>query len=85
MKKFVALFCLTFILALPVAAMAADTAKTEGIQASPEFYAKADLSSLKGKKLGITIQSLQNAYWAGVMTALGEILQAAGAEYTIVG
>ena len=85
MKKFVALFCLALVLALPVAAMAADTGKTEGIQASPEFYAKADLSVLKGKKLGIAIQSLQNAYWAGVMTALGEILEAAGAEYTIVG
>jgi ABC-type sugar transport system substrate-binding protein len=85
MKKFAALFVLVMVLALPVVAMAADTAKTEGIQASPEFYAKADLASLKGKKLGITIQSLQNAYWAGVMTALGEILQAAGAEYTIVG
>ena len=85
MKKFVALFCLVTLLALPVMAMAADTAKTEGIQASPEFYAQADMSVLKGKKLGITIQSLQNAYWAGVMTALGEILEAAGAEYTIVG
>ena len=85
MKKFVALFCLAAVLALPVMAMAADTAKTEGIQASPEFYTKADMSVLKGKKLGITIQSLQNAYWAGVMTALGEILEAAGAEYTIVG
>ena len=85
MKKFVALFCIAVVLALPVMAMAADTGKTEGVQASPEFYAKADLSVLKGKKLGITIQSLQNAYWAGVMTALGEILEAAGAEYTIVG
>ena len=84
MKKFVVLFCLVAVLALPVMAMAADTAKTEGIQASPEFYAKADLSVLKGKKIGITIQSLQNAYWAGVMTALGEILDAAGAERTIV-
>ena len=84
MKKFIALFCLVAVLALPVMAMAADTAKTEGIQASPEFYAKADLSVLKGKKIGITIQSLQNAYWAGVMTALGEILDAAGAERTIV-
>ena len=55
MKKFAALFCLVAILALPVAAMAADTAKTEGIQASPEFYAKADFSVLKGKKIGITI------------------------------
>ena len=84
MKKFVALFTLAMLLALPVCAMAADTAKTEGIQAPPEFYAKADLSVLKGKKLGITIQSLQNAYWAGVMTALREILTEAGAEFTIV-
>lgn len=85
MKKFAAIFTLVMILALPVCAFAADTSATEGVKASPEFYAKADLSVLKGKKLGITIQSLQNAYWAGVMTALGEILQAAGAEYTIVG
>ena len=85
MKKFIALFCLAMVMALPVAALAADTAKTEGVQASPEFYAKANLEVLKGKKIGIAIQSLQNAYWAGVMTALGEVLQAAGAEYTIVG
>ncbi len=85
MKKLVALFCLAMIMALPVAAMAADTGATEGIKASPEFYAKADFSVLKGKKIGIAIQSLQNAYWAGVMTALGEILEAAGAEATIVG
>ena len=37
------------------------TGVTEGIQASPELYAQADLSVLKGKKIGITIQSLQNA------------------------
>ena len=85
MKKFAAILSLVMLLALPVCAMAADTSKTEGVQATPEFYSKADFSVLKGKKLGITIQSLQNAYWAGVMTALGEILQAAGAEYTIVG
>ena len=84
MKKFTALFVLVMLLALPVAAMAADTGATEGIQASPEFYAKADLSVLKGKKLGVAIQSLQNAYWAGVMTALREVLEAAGAEVTIV-
>ena len=84
MKKFVALFCLALVLALPVCAMAADTGSTEGIQASPEFYAKANMSVLKGKKLGVAIQSLQNAYWAGVMTALEEVLTAAGAEVTIV-
>ena len=61
-----------------------DTASTEGIQASPEFYEKADLSVLKDKKIGITIQSLENAYWAGVMTALQEVLEANGAKVTIV-
>ena len=67
-------------------AAAADnsTESTEGIQASPEFYAKADLSVLSGKKIGITIQSLENAYWAGVMTALEEVLVANGANVTIV-
>lgn len=65
-------------------APADSTASTEGVQADDEFYAKADLSQLKGKKLGITIQSLQNAYWAGVMSALEDILTANGAEYTIV-
>ena len=84
MKKFVAVFTLVMLLALPVCAMAADTGSTEGVQASPEFYAKANFEALKGKKIGITIQSLQNAYWAGVMTALREILDAAGAEFTIV-
>ena len=63
---------------------AEDTGSVEGVQASPEFYAKADLSVLSGKKIGITIQSLQNAYWAGVMTALQEVLEANGAEVTIV-
>lgn len=53
-------------------------------QADEDFYAQADMSILKGKKIGITIQSLQNAYWAGVMKALQEQLDADGAEYTIV-
>lgn len=61
-----------------------DTASTEGVQASPEFYASADLSVLNGKKIGVTIQSLQNAYWAGVMAALEETLKANGASPTIV-
>ena len=42
MKKFIALFCLAMIMALPAAALAADTAKVEGVQANPEFYAKAN-------------------------------------------
>ena len=83
MKKLVALF-LAVIMLMGVCALAESTGETEGIQASPEFYAKADLSVLSGKKLGITIQSLQNAYWAGVMTALDTVLKEAGAEFTIV-
>ena len=60
------------------------TSETEGVQASPEFYAKADLASLSGKKIGVTIQSLQNAYWAGVMTALQNVVEANGGQITIV-
>lgn len=72
---------------------AADTASTgstssssslDGVQADEAFYAKADLTQLDGKKIGITIQSLENAYWAGVMTALQEVLEDNGAQVTIV-
>lgn len=62
----------------------ATTGTVEGTQATPELYEKADKSVLEGKKIGITIQSLANAYWAGVMTALEEQLKDAGADVTIV-
>ena len=75
---------MAFSSAVCVPAFADTTADTQGVQASPEFYAKADLGLLKGKKLGITIQSLRNAYWAGVMAALEDVLKEAGASYTIV-
>lgn len=67
-----------------VASSAEGTANIDGVQADNAFYEKADLTSLKGKKIGITIQSLQNAYWAGVMSALEDILKENGAEYNIV-
>lgn len=35
-------------------------------------------------KIGITIQSLKNDYWAGVMGKLEEILKEAGWEYTLI-
>ncbi len=66
------------------ASSAEGTANIDGVQADDAFYEKADLTSLKGKKIGITIQSLQNAYWAGVMSALEDILKENGAEYNIV-
>lgn len=37
-----------------------------------------------GQKIGITVQSLSNAYWAGVMGKLEELLKADGYEYTLV-
>ncbi|MCR4695198.1 MAG: sugar ABC transporter substrate-binding protein [Pseudobutyrivibrio sp.] len=53
------------------------------VQADETFYGQADLSSLKGKKIGITIQSLQNAYWAGIMTGLTVVLEENGADYDL--
>lgn len=38
-----------------------------------------------GKKIGITIQNYENAYWAGVMGKLEEILNDEGYDVTIVG
>ncbi len=84
-KLFAALLAGAMVLSSAVVpTFAEDTGSVEGIQADADFYAKADLSVLEGKKIGITIQSLQNAYWAGVMTALEEVLTDAGAEYTII-
>ena len=87
MKKRILTILMAGMLAISSMAMvsfAESTGDTEGVDATEEFYAKADFSILEGKKLGITIQSLQNAYWAGVMTALGEFLDEQKAEYTIV-
>lgn len=38
-----------------------------------------------GKKIGITIQNYENAYWAGVMSKLEKILKDEGYDATIVG
>lgn len=84
MKRILALVLAALMVMASVSAYADSTAETDGVQADAEFYAKADLKALEGKKLGITIQSLQNAYWAGVMTALEKVLSDNGAEYTIV-
>ncbi len=84
-KRLIAMVCTgMMVLGTLTGTAMADTEGTEGVQASPEFYAEADLSTLEGKKIGITIQSLENAYWAGVMTALQEQLDEIGASTTIV-
>ena len=85
MKKIVALILACMMLLSVFALAESNTGATEGIQSDAEFYAKADLSILNGKKIGITIQDLKNPYWAGVMTALKAILDENGADATILG
>jgi ABC-type sugar transport system substrate-binding protein len=86
MKKILALILVALLALTSIAAIAeSNTGATEGVQSDAEFYAKADLSVLKGKKIGVTVQDLKNPYWAGVMTALETILKDAGAEATILG
>lgn len=46
---------------------------------------KTEESASGGKKIGITIQNYENAYWAGVMSKLDKILKDEGYEATIVG
>ena len=96
MKKNVSILLITIFVTLFISACAPttdtadivnvtyDTESEDGIRADAEFYAGADLTYLQGKKIGITVQSLQNAYWAGVMTAMRDVLDEAGAKYTIV-
>lgn len=84
-KKLLAMVCAgAVMLGSMVPVMAESTGEIEGVQATEEFYAAADISALEGKKIGITIQSLTNPYWAGVMSAMQEVLGNAGADFTIV-
>lgn len=55
-------------------------AKTEDQTASQ----KAEIPKTKSNKVGITIQSLSNAYWAGVMGKLEEQLKDKGWDYTLI-
>ena len=83
MKKAIALLLL-LVFSLGLCAAAEMTSSVEGIQADREWYDMADCSVLSGKKIGISIQSLKNAYWIGTMGALGEALEGYGADATIV-
>ncbi|MFV0364554.1 MAG: sugar ABC transporter substrate-binding protein [Suipraeoptans sp.] len=56
-----------------------DAATEESADSSSDDSASGDTY-----KVGITIQSLQNAYWAGVMGKLEDILKDAGWEYTLL-
>lgn len=83
MKRIIALvFALALL--LNCAVLAETTGEVQGFQATAEWYGTADYSVLQGKKIGITVQSLTNTYWIGVMGALKEALAGYGAECTIV-
>lgn len=83
MNRIIALV-FTLVLLLNCAALAETTGEAKGFQATSEWYDTADCSVLQGKKIGITIQSLTNTYWIGVMGALQEVLEGYGAECTII-
>lgn len=51
-----------------------DTASTEAAESGSDGEVR----------IGITIQSLQNDYWAGVMGKLEELMKAEGFEYTLI-
>ena len=87
MKKIIAftlliVFCLSGCSSVSKTDVGSDSA-SGSVQADDDFYNQADLTKLKGKKIGITIQTLDNAYWAGVMSALEEQLEQYGVDYTL--
>lgn len=59
-------------------ALVLTTAMTAGMMSGLAVQAEEPI------KMGITIQTLENAYWAGVMTALEEQLTEKGYEFTLV-
>ena len=83
MKRGIAL-TLIIALLLSACALAESTTSVDGAQEAREWYDAADCSILDGKRIGITVQSLKNAYWIGVMAALEDVLQSCGADFRIV-
>ena len=83
MKRWIAL-PLIIALLLNICALAESTASVEGIQESREWYDAVDCSILEGKKVRISVQSLKNAYWIGVMAALEDVMESYGADCKIV-
>ena len=76
-KKIVSiLLCVTM-----VAAMAVGCGSKDG---GSDSKSESGDSKDKKYKVGITIQSLSNAYWAGVMGKLEEQLKDKGWDYTLI-
>ena len=55
-----------------------------GCGGSEEAAEEGGEEAAGGPKVGITIQSLKNDYWAGVMGKLEEVMTEAGYEYTLI-
>lgn len=68
-----------------VASMLIGCSSGSSESSSDDGAAEEGGSESGGKKIGITIQNMENAYWAGVMNKLSEILEEEGYEATIVG
>jgi ribose transport system substrate-binding protein len=62
-----------------------DDASSSGGDTSASGTEAAASGSSESYKIGITIQNYENAYWAGVMSKLEELIKAEGWEVTIVG
>ena len=83
MRRAIALSLMIAVL-LSGCALAESVAPVDGVRAEREWYDAADCSALEGKKVCVTVQSLKNAYWIGVMAALEEVLESCGADCKIV-
>ena len=91
MKKIVTTLCMaamSLTLLAGCGGSSSSTAATEAPAAESVEETTAavadDAAAGETHKIGITIQSLSNAYWAGVMSKLEEVLKDAGWEYTLV-
>ncbi|MDR1797795.1 MAG: sugar ABC transporter substrate-binding protein [Clostridiales Family XIII bacterium] len=86
MKKRIVGLVLTAVLALGVlAGCSTNQPATDGGSAAPvDTGSAAEPADSETYSIGITIQSLENAYWAGVFTEVEAILKEKGWNYTIV-
>ncbi|WMC94170.1 sugar ABC transporter substrate-binding protein [Kineothrix sp. MB12-C1] len=61
-----------------------ETAKEAEAVAEPAKEEVADTAAADNFKVGITLQSLENSYWAGVFGEVEKLLKEKGWEYTIL-
>lgn len=82
MKK---LFALLLTAALAIAGLSACSMSAPGGDSTTAAAGESAAAPADGKfKVGITIQSLENSYWAGVFGEVETLLKAKGWDYTIL-